>query len=113
MREDQKLISDIELDRLLAQASMPKIPTAFQKQMLARINLKQSANVITLPQRRRTSGWLVGLPLAASLALGLWLGASGTTFNILPVNSSEVASTDIGNATGFDDLVFIIEGEKS
>ena len=113
MSEEQELMSDVDLDRLLAMATTPKVDAAFEINLLAKINQGPINNVIAFPQRSRTKGWLVGLPLAASLALGLWLGASGTELNILPITSTEVASTDIGDTTGFDDLVSFIEGETS
>ncbi len=113
MNEEQKLMSDHDLDRLLALATTPAVGPDFQQRMMAKINLTTANNVVAFPQKHRPKSWLVGLPLAASLALGLWLGASGSTINLQPTNNTEVATTDIGDASGFDDIVSEIEGVKS
>jgi hypothetical protein len=113
MNDEQKLMSDAELDRLLALATTPNPAHDFESRLLAKLNQASANNLVSFPQRNRAKGLIVGLPLAASLAFGLWLGASGTSLNILPIGSTEVATTDVGSATGFDDLVSIIEGETS
>lgn len=112
MNEEHKLISDEGLDRLLALATTPAVNPDFQQRMMAKIEAKTS-NVLAFPQKQRTKSWLVGLPLAASLALGLWLGSSGSTINLLPTSATEVATTDVGDASGFDDIVSVIEGKTS
>ncbi len=113
MSEEQKLMSDEGLDRLLALATTPAVNPDFQQRMMAKINLGTTNNLVAFPQKHRAKSWLVGLPLAASLALGLWLGASGSTINLLPTSATEVATTDVGDGSGFDDIVSVIEGKTS
>jgi hypothetical protein len=99
------MLNDSELDKLLAQASTPPLPEDFQARLLAKVN---TGNVITFARDKRKTTWLFGLPLAASLVIGVWLGASGNTSDLLSVAGSEVASMD---ATGFEDIVSIIEDD--
>jgi hypothetical protein len=97
-----KMLNDPELDKLLAQASTPPLPEDFQSRLLAKTS---TSNVIAF---KKKTTWVFGLPLAASLVIGVWLGASENTSDLLSVAGSEVASTD---ATGFDDIVSIIEDD--
>jgi len=113
MSEEQKLMSDEGLDRLLALATAPEMNPDFQQRIMAKINLGTTTNVVAFLQKHRAKSWLVGLPLAASLALGVWLGASGSTINLLPTSATEVATSDIGDASGFEDIVSVIEGKTS
>ncbi len=113
MSENQELMSDNDLDRLLALATTPELGHDFERRVMAKISRSTSNNVVAFPKKHHTKNWLIGLPLAASLALGLWLGASGSTINLVPTNTTEVATTDIGNASGFDDIVSVIEGKTS
>jgi membrane peptidoglycan carboxypeptidase len=96
------MLNDSELDKLLAHASTPPLPQDFQSRLLAKTG---TSNVITL---KRKTIWLIGLPLAASLAIGIWLGASENTSDLLSVTGGDVASVD---ANGFEDIVSIIEDD--
>jgi hypothetical protein len=100
-----KMLNDSELDKLLAQASTPPLPEDYQSRLLAKIN---TGNVIAFKAGRRKTAWLFGLPLAASLVIGVWLGASETTSDLLSVTGSDIASVD---ASGFEDIVSIIEDD--
>jgi hypothetical protein len=96
-------MNDDELNFLLNQATKPiakRDPTAnfFEK----------SSNVIAFPQRRKTSPWLIGLPLAASLILGVWLGSST---NIAANATGEVVVAEDSTATSLDDLMSLIESD--
>ncbi len=87
-------MSDAELDMLLAAATRPALPDGALAMLNARIAQESgAANVIALqrkaPPQRSRLGWLAGLPLAASLALGLYLGADGAGDTLLPASLAE------------------------
>lgn len=113
MSGDQKMMSDMDLDRLLAVATTPALAEGFEHRMMATIGFSTANNVFAFPKKQRGRNWLVGLPLAASLALGLWLGASGSTTNLLSSSSTEVAITDDGSDSGFEDIISVMEGKTS
>jgi hypothetical protein len=64
-------MNDKDLDLLLNYASAPGETEPGMKALLARIN-----HPVVQP-RKKPAYWLSALPLAASLALGLYLGAAG------------------------------------
>ena len=113
MNKDQELLSDGDLDRLLAVATTPEIGVDFEHLMMVKIGFPTADNVLVFPQKHHRKNWLVGLPLAASLAFGLWLGASGSMLNLLPTGATEVAIADDGSDSGFEDIVSVIEGKIS
>jgi hypothetical protein len=96
-------MNDHELDMLLENASQPKPKKDFMVGFF-----EQSKNVVTFPHRNKGSPWLVGLPLAASLIVGLWLGSST---NIASPTSNAIAMVDDATATNVDDLMSLIESE--
>lgn len=104
---------DDDLDKLLSFASTPKISAGFEQRLIAKIapanNVPNTA--IAFPKRKTASPWLIGLPLAASLVLGVWLGASNTSLN--PANIMVSQTTDDTTSNGFDDVVALIEGNLS
>jgi len=78
-----------EIDRVLGLASRPELPAGAAARLMARIAAEeQESRVVVLPQRpapRRTIQRLAAaLPLAASLALGIYLGAKGSLDFMLP-----------------------------
>jgi hypothetical protein len=103
-------MNDHELDQLLAKATHPQPQSGFHNRLLQRLEEQQGNKVIAFPVKKQKAAWLIGLPLAASLVLGLWLGASGRLTNIIPLTTSEVASVDT-STTGFEDVLTIIEDE--
>src|SRR5260221_361266 len=69
-----------DVDRLLSLAVAPPVLAGFEARLMARIDAgDRPSNVVTLTPRvvAPKSGlkWLAALPLAASLALGIYLGA--------------------------------------
>jgi hypothetical protein len=107
---DDKLLRDEELDRLLEMASKPLPSGGHQQRVLSRIT-PSATNVIAFPKRKRPSPWIIGLPLAASLALGLWLGSAGLGSSYLSPNTTLVSdSTDDAGDTGFDDVAAFLDG---
>ncbi len=109
-----------ELDGLLGLASLPEPDAGAAVRLIARAATEpQAANVIAFPAARRR--WSLPLPalsaLAASLAIGLYLGASGLTAGLfhLPSQSDEVS--EVAQLEGLDVLDgtvgFLAEGEGS
>jgi ferric-dicitrate binding protein FerR (iron transport regulator) len=86
-----------EVDKVLRLASDPAIPVGAMERLMARFAAEpQDARVIAMPQRapvrRSPLRYAAALPLAASLALGVYLGARGTLDFMLPsVITGEIA----------------------
>ncbi len=80
------------IDRVLAQASMPELPVGAMDRLMAKLDdaapAPESNVVLFRPAvqgpRRRIWRYAAALPLAASLALGLYLGSRGTLDTLLP-----------------------------
>jgi hypothetical protein len=104
------MLSDKELDRLLAHATDPELPIGFEAILLAKLNGKNCNNVLAFPPNRKPDFFLLGLPLAASLMLGLWLGSAGTIDGYLHQIGSSLAANDTTNLDEFD---LIIEEQQS
>lgn len=76
------------IDRLLDLAEAPALEAGFEKRLMARI--ARPAAPASFPL-----GWAVALPLAASLALGVYLGAMGELDSLLPqAVTGDVATVD-------------------
>jgi hypothetical protein len=78
-----------DAEKLLRLASDPDVPEGAMARLMARIAEEpQQARVIALPQRaavrRSPLRYAAALPLAASLALGVYLGAQGALDFMLP-----------------------------
>lgn len=74
-----------EAGRLLRLASDPALPEGATARLMARIaQERQVSNAVALPPRRNALRYAAALPLAASLALGVYLGAQGTLDFMLP-----------------------------
>lgn len=101
------------IDRVLAFATVPELPPGAVERLMARIDVPVADNVIQLqprsPVRRNIFRYAAALPLAASLALGIYLGAKGTLDFALPAAvTGEVASNDDTP----DDLSGVSEAEQ-
>ena len=77
-------MNDKDLDQLLNFASAPEGTEQGMNALLRRISAPQQV------QPRKTAYWLSALPLAASLVLGLYLGASGV--DVLSASDSDLVS---------------------
>jgi hypothetical protein len=76
------------IDRLLDLAEAPALPPGFERRLMTRI-------VKPAPSTSFPLGWAVALPLAASLALGVYLGAMGELDSLLPsMVTGDVAAVD-------------------
>lgn len=93
MRPDPRPAEEQEIDKLLRLASDPALPEGAMARLMARIAEEpQEAKVVAFPARppaapparRSLLRYAAALPLAASLALGVYLGAQGTLDFMLP-----------------------------
>ena len=78
-----------EIDAVLGLASVPGVPEGAMDRLMARIAQEpQERKVVAFAprQQRRSGGWrlVAALPLAASLALGVYLGARGKMDFLMP-----------------------------
>lgn len=100
-----------KIDRLLDLATRPALPPGAESRLMQHIAASPGrAPVVVLRpaplKLRRTLQWLAALPLAASLALGVYLGAEGSLDAFLPsaiTGSLASAEDDAGDLTGLDD----------
>ncbi len=106
---------DAALARLLKRATDPAIPEGAETRLMAAIQLaEQQSNVVEFEPRPRFQRWAVGLPLAASLALGIYLGANGTLDSYMPdsiIGQSLADTSDSEPTSGLDDVESYAEGD--
>jgi hypothetical protein len=112
--------SDRELDALLAKVKQPDLPEGFAERLQAKLQTSDGENVIAFPARpqqpaSRRSFWLSAIPLAASLAAGLYLGAVAELPDMLSGLSDVVAtvSGEAGLDLGIEDTELFLNGELS
>jgi hypothetical protein len=111
-------MTDNELDALLAEATVPDLPAGFADRLNRRLEAAPAANVIAFPAvkpRPVRRPWLSALPLAASLAFGLYLGAAGS----LPESLASLAPAAIADTAdallglGIEDTESFLNGDLS
>ncbi len=109
-------MSDQELDRLLALASKPAPPRGAEDRLMAKIN-PENVVAFRLKQKKAQSAisWIAALPLAASLAFGIWLGAAGIGTDILPesLGGDAVAAADVDVFTGIEEAETLAEDNQT
>jgi hypothetical protein len=117
---DEKHMTDAELDRMLTAAAQPPLPHGFANRLQTRLETPVADNVVAFPQKKLLTAqseryWLSAIPLAASLAVGLYLGAQGTLADSLSGLGTALVSdaTDSLFNTGIEDTVSFINGELS
>ena len=115
-----KNMTDMELDQLLAQATQPDLPKGFAERLQAKLEQPAASNVIAFPARQQVKPstrryWLSAIPLAASLAFGIYVGAAGS----LPDSLSGLESSLVSDATdsllgvGIEDTESFLNGDLS
>jgi hypothetical protein len=77
------------IDRLLARHAVPPAPAQDHRQLIARAAAPAPPRSLGLPGRRHGAPmlmreWPAALALAASLAIGVWIGAAGIADGLLP-----------------------------
>lgn len=100
---DESVVDAREIKAVLSRASTPPLAVDAMSRLMARIaetpQEATGASVIPFRQgvaapRRSIFRFATALPLAASLALGVYLGARGTLDFMLPAAITGVAQTD-------------------
>lgn len=106
---------DAALDKLLKRATGPAIPEGAEARLMTAIQeTEQHLNIVQLQPRPRFQRWAVGLPLAASLVLGIYLGARGTLDNYMPdsiIGETLADTVDSEPTSGLDDAESYAEGD--
>ncbi len=103
----------VAVDELLARATQPELPEGARQRLAERLAAAAGPARVYRRDEGRDGGswslsWRAGLPLAASLALGIYLGAGGTLDSILPSAITGTAVTadsgdDPGDFSGISD----------
>lgn len=123
MSKENELMTDAELDGLLAQASTPPLPLGAKQRLMAKLSQVDGVaaappNVVPLRQPQSSGsrlGWLAGLPLAASLALGIYLGSADSLDSYLPNAAYDLIAGSSGDEplTGIEDVESFTEDDLS
>ena len=93
MTEDNRMTHDPELERILARASRPPAPARGAADIMAAIARQEGGGTVAaFPAARARVPWTALSALAASLAFGIYLGASGLAEPFF--NSDEMAGLD-------------------
>ena len=112
---EEDLMTDDTLDNILAFATKPQVQ-GFEQRLAARIKAEpRSSNIIDFPQSKKPKlGWIFGLPLAASLMLGLWLGTTSQGTDIFPLTlTASTQTSDATPASGIEDIEALNAGDLS
>ena len=106
---------DAALKKLLKRATDPSVPEGAEARlMLALQSVEQQLNVVPFQPRPRMQSWAVSLPLAAALALGIYLGSKDTFDAYFPDAITDEVSADMSDSvpsTGLDDAESYAEGD--
>ncbi len=118
---DDKFTED-EIEALLARVKQVNIPIGFADRLQAKLQVEAPSNVIAFPNRKMpppvTSSrrvWLSAIPLAASLAFGIYVGTMGE----LPESFAGLEGTLISASgdnlftTGIEDTESFLNGDLS
>jgi hypothetical protein len=115
MEKHDETEMDAALAKLLKRATDPAVPEGAEARlMLAIQSVVQQSNVVPFQPRPKMQGWAVGLPLAAALALGIYLGSKDTFDAYLPDAITNGVSADMSDSmpsTGLDDAESYAEGD--
>lgn len=110
---DKSTLDEAEFRHVLSRASMPAVPPNAAARLLARAGDGAAGTVVAFRPRpskpRHLFRYMAALPLAASLAAGIYLGAMGTLDSLLPQSVTGVVA-DNGDAV--DDLGGVTDAEN-
>jgi hypothetical protein len=103
------------LDKLLKHATDPAVPEGAEARLMLAIQAAgQQSNVVPFQSRAKLQSWAIGLPLAAALALGIYLGSQGTLDAYFPGTITDDISAELSDPipfTGLDDAESYAEGD--
>jgi hypothetical protein len=106
---------DAVLAKLLKRATDPSVPEGAEARLMMAIQaVQQQSNVVAFQPRPKMQRWAIGLPLAASLALGIYLGSKDTFDAYFPDAITDGISADLSDSipsTGLDDAESYAEGD--
>ena len=115
MEKNDETRMDAVLEKLLKRATDPAVPEGAEARlMLAIQSVAQQSNVVPFQPRAKFQGWAVGLPLAAALALGIYLGSKDTLDAYFPEAITDETAADLSVPvpfTGLDDAESYAEGD--
>ena len=114
-------MTDQELAALLSLATRPALAAGAESRLLRRLKDETAATApdVVVPLRRSTAthsrlGWLAGLPLAASLAFGIYLGIAGLGGDLLPTTAElSAAESEYDAPTGIEEAEDLVEEEPT
>jgi hypothetical protein len=111
------MLSDQELDLLLAKASEPQVPTDFAERFASRNHHPQASNVIAFPKSKTVQAkprfaWPMAAALAASLIFGVWAGNTGQFASLLSSQIETASNTDFA-PLDFEDITTLAEDNKT
>jgi hypothetical protein len=110
-------MTDKELEQLLKAVPQATLPKGFADRLQAKLETAPASNVVSFPTRKSASPpsrrmWLSAIPLAASLAAGLYLGAIGD----IPASLASSLVSDASEqlyGSGFEDTEAFVNGDLS
>ena len=107
MEQDNNRSDERELRAVLARASEPQLPAGAAERLMARIAAEpQERKIVQFAPRPQAPRpfwrYAAAVPLAASLALGVWLGANGKMDFMMP--SAVTGGVALNDDTPVDDL---------
>jgi hypothetical protein len=115
MEKYDEIQMDAALAKLLKRATDPVVPEGAEARlMLAIQSVGQQLNVVPFQPRPKMQSWTMGLPLAAALALGIYLGSKDTFDAYFPEAITDETSADMSDSmpsTGLDDAESYAEGD--
>jgi len=99
-----------QIDRIMSLATVPAAAGDFEGRLMQRLAEAPSAPATSFvpPRQRRVGlGWAAALPIAASLLLGIYLGAHGNLDRLMPslVTGNVASADDDSDASGADDVL--------
>jgi len=114
MERYDEIQMDAALEKLLQRATDPAVPAGAEARLMRAIqSVGEQVNVVPFQPRPRMQSWTIGLPLAAALALGIYLGSKDTFDAYFPdaITDGMADMSDSMPTTGLDDAESYAEGD--
>jgi hypothetical protein len=115
MKNEPDVMSDAELDALLSLASKPSLPLGAKSRLTAKVNAASRGDTTMGARPKQWRGLVAAVPLAASLALGIYLGREVDSESYLPTSAYELLAGISAQdpLTGIEDAEDLTEGDLS